>query len=96
MVNILNGGKHAGGKLKIQEFMILPSENFDTQTQIQAVCEVYYKLQKIEAFDRRIGVLNNVSGSEALTNISSSRRRKEEIYSGKGSKKESKGQRIRR
>ena len=43
MVNILNGGKHAGGKLKIQEFMILPSEDFDTQTKIQAVCEVYYK-----------------------------------------------------
>ena len=39
----------------------------------------YFKLQKIEAFDRRIGVLNNVSGSEALTNISSSRRRKEEL-----------------
>ena len=39
----------------------------------------YFKLQQIEAFDRRIGVLNNVSGSEALTNISSSRRRKEEL-----------------
>ncbi len=24
MVNILNGGKHAGGDLKIQEFMIVP------------------------------------------------------------------------
>ena len=24
MVNILNGGKHAGGDLKIQEFMIMP------------------------------------------------------------------------
>jgi enolase len=25
MVNILNGGKHAGGNLKIQEFMIMPN-----------------------------------------------------------------------
>ena len=27
MVNILNGGKHAGGNLKIQEFMIMPRED---------------------------------------------------------------------
>jgi len=47
MVNILNGGKHAGGKLKIQEFMIMPSQNLDTLKQIQAVCEIYYKLQKL-------------------------------------------------
>jgi len=39
----------------------------------------YYKLQQIEAFDRRIGVLGGVSGSNALTNISSSRRRRNEL-----------------
>ena len=39
----------------------------------------YYKLQQIEAFDRRIGVLNNVTGSDALTNISSSTRRRNEL-----------------
>ena len=39
----------------------------------------YYKLQRVEAFDRRVGVLESVSGSEALTNISSSKRRKEEL-----------------
>ena len=62
MVNILNGGKHAGGKLKIQEFMILPSEDFDTQTQIQAVCEVYYKLQKI--LIKKYGVQSKNVGDE--------------------------------
>ena len=25
MVNIINGGKHAGGDLRIQEFMIVPA-----------------------------------------------------------------------
>ena len=39
----------------------------------------YYKLQQIEAFDKRIGVLNSVSGSDALTNISSSTRRRNEL-----------------
>ncbi len=45
----------------------------------ERVRNFYYKLQQVEAFDRRIGVLNNVSGSEALTNISSSNRRKLEL-----------------
>ena len=62
MVNILNGGKHAGGKLKIQEFMIMPSENFDTQTQIQSVCEIYYKLQKI--LIKKYGVQSKNVGDE--------------------------------
>jgi|TARA_Y100000289_G_scaffold65409_1_gene78922 hypothetical protein len=45
----------------------------------ERVRNYYYKLQQIEAFDRRIGVLNNVSGSEALVNISSSARRRDEL-----------------
>ena len=41
MFNILNGGKHAGGKLAIQEFMIIPKgENFK-QTLLMA-SEIYH------------------------------------------------------
>lgn len=47
MVNILNGGKHAGGSLKIQEFMIMPSNTMDTLKQVQSICEVYYILKKL-------------------------------------------------
>lgn len=38
-----------------------------------------YKLQQIERFDSRISTLNNVSGSEALTNISQSQNRRDAI-----------------
>lgn len=37
MANILNGGKHAGGKLKIQEFMIVPAKNQLFSEQIRKV-----------------------------------------------------------
>lgn len=45
--NILNGGKHAGGKLKIQEFMISPSDNFPFPDQLRMASEVYHQLGKI-------------------------------------------------
>ena len=41
-----------------------------------------YKLQLIEGFDTRIATLESVSGSEALTNISQSRTRKNNVISG--------------
>lgn len=47
MVNILNGGKHAGGKLKIQEFMIMPRDDIDFKTKLQNVTHVYHKLGKL-------------------------------------------------
>ena len=47
MVNILNGGKHAGGNLKIQEFMIMPREDIDFRTKLENVTTVYHKLGKI-------------------------------------------------
>ena len=42
-MNIINGGKHAGNELSIQEFMIIPGglENFNEA--LRAACEVYYE-----------------------------------------------------
>ncbi|MBN2127096.1 MAG: phosphopyruvate hydratase [Candidatus Diapherotrites archaeon] len=45
--NIINGGKHAGGKLKAQEFMIAPvnAKSFTEGTQM--ISEVYHELKSI-------------------------------------------------
>ena len=42
--NILNGGKHAGGNLKIQEFMVNPRSDVPFPDQLRMVSEVYHKL----------------------------------------------------
>jgi enolase len=47
MVNILNGGKHAGGKLKIQEFMIIPVGDKSFAEALRKVTTVYHHLGKI-------------------------------------------------
>lgn len=47
LVNILNGGKHAGGKLKIQEFMIVPRGDVTFKEQLRIVTEVYHHLGSI-------------------------------------------------
>ena len=47
MVNILNGGKHAGGNLKIQEFMIMPREDMEFRKKMEYVTKVYHKLKII-------------------------------------------------
>ena len=46
MVNILNGGKHAGGDLMIQEFMVVPRVGPFKET-LRMVAEVYHALAKI-------------------------------------------------
>lgn len=46
MVNILNGGKHAGGDLMIQEFMIVPKVG-SFKENLRMVAEVYHHLAKI-------------------------------------------------
>ncbi len=46
MFNILNGGKHAGTKLAIQEFMIIPKGKTFQET-LQIACEIYHTLGKI-------------------------------------------------
>jgi len=45
MLNVINGGKHAGGNLKIQEFMLIP-HGFDKYSDaLRAACEVYQVLR---------------------------------------------------
>lgn len=47
MMNILNGGRHAGNNLDVQEFMILPvgAERFCVG--LRQCCEVYHALEKL-------------------------------------------------
>jgi enolase len=45
--NILNGGKHAGGNLKLQEFMVSPSPALPYPDQLRVVAEVYQTLGKL-------------------------------------------------
>lgn len=47
MVNILNGGKHAGGELRIQEFMIVPAGGRPFREMLRQVTEVYHALGKL-------------------------------------------------
>jgi len=47
LVNIINGGKHAGGELQIQEFMIVPRAGNTFKRNLQIITEVYHHLGKI-------------------------------------------------
>jgi len=47
MVNILNGGKHAGGDLQVQEFMIVPKAGNSFAENLRIVATVYHHLSKI-------------------------------------------------
>jgi len=60
--NILNGGKHAGGKLKIQEFMIAPTPKYPFPDQLRIAAEVYQKLGGILA--KELGVSSKNLGDE--------------------------------
>nr|BAC98826.1 enolase [Trichonympha agilis] len=42
--NILNGGKHAGGNLQIQEFMLTPNTKRSYPDQLRVIAEVYQHL----------------------------------------------------
>ncbi len=44
MLNILNGGKHAGNSLAIQEFMIIPKWPKDFRSAMEMACNVYHAL----------------------------------------------------
>ena len=46
MFNILNGGKHAGGNLALQEFMIMPEAKTFSET-LRIACEIYHALGSI-------------------------------------------------
>jgi enolase len=46
MLNVINGGKHAGGDLAIQEFMLMPMGFDNFSTGLRASAEVYQSLKK--------------------------------------------------
>ncbi|RLE78714.1 MAG: phosphopyruvate hydratase [Thermoprotei archaeon] len=45
LMNIINGGKHAGNLLSIQEFMIIPIGATSFREALQMACEIYYSLK---------------------------------------------------
>ena len=45
--NVINGGSHAGNKLAMQEFMILPTGATSFKEALQMGCEVYHKLKEV-------------------------------------------------
>ncbi|RLG24936.1 phosphopyruvate hydratase [Methanosarcinales archaeon] len=47
MLNVLNGGKHAGNKLSIQEFMVQPKGAKSFREALQMAAETYHALGKI-------------------------------------------------
>jgi len=47
MMNILNGGVHAGNNIDIQEFMIMPIGARSMKRAVRMCCEVYHCLKKI-------------------------------------------------
>ncbi|MHA1131937.1 MAG: phosphopyruvate hydratase [Candidatus Helarchaeota archaeon] len=49
MANIINGGKHAGNDLAIQEFMVLPVNFKNFHTAIRALSEIYHTLKELLA-----------------------------------------------
>jgi enolase len=46
-MNVINGGKHAGNALAMQEFMILPTGARTFKEALQMGCEVYHSLMKV-------------------------------------------------
>lgn len=60
--NILNGGKHAGGNLKLQEFMASPSRKYEFPDQLRIVAEVYHKLATL--LQKKYGVSAKNLGDE--------------------------------
>lgn len=58
LMNVINGGKHAGNELKIQEFMIVPvgARSFSEALRIGA--EVYYSLRKHLVSKYGLGAVN--------------------------------------
>lgn len=45
-MNVINGGAHAGNKLNIQEFMVVPVKFRAFSESLQAGCEIYYQLKE--------------------------------------------------
>ncbi len=58
MLNIINGGKHAGGNLKIQEFMIIPAGAPSFSECLRMSSEVYMSLKSMLKKKYGVGAIN--------------------------------------
>jgi len=58
MLNIINGGKHAGSDLKIQEFMIAPTGARNFREAMRMAAEVYHSLKGILKKNYGKGAIN--------------------------------------
>lgn len=58
MLNIINGGKHAGGNLKIQEFMIIPAGAKSFSECLRMSSEVYMSLKSLLKKKYGVGAIN--------------------------------------
>ena len=58
MLNIINGGKHAGGNLKIQEFMIIPAGAKSFSECLRMSSEVYISLKSLLKKKYGVGAIN--------------------------------------
>ena len=58
MLNIINGGKHAGGNLKIQEFMIIPAGAKTFSDCLRMSSEVYMSLKSMLKKKYGVGAIN--------------------------------------
>ncbi|KAL6307728.1 enolase [Sparassis latifolia] len=76
--NVINGGKHAGNKLAIQEFMILPTGAKSFAEAMKMATETYHTLKKVISAKYGIDAVNvgdeggfapNVSGAEEALDL---------------------------
>ena len=58
MLNIINGGKHAGGNLKIQEFMIVPAGAKTFSDCLMMSSEIYMSLKSMLKKKYGVGAIN--------------------------------------
>ncbi|WP_400149992.1 phosphopyruvate hydratase [Candidatus Methanarcanum hacksteinii] len=58
MLNIINGGNHAGGNLKIQEFMIIPAGAKSFSECLRMSSEVYMSLKSLLKKKYGVGAIN--------------------------------------
>ncbi len=81
LMNIINGGKHAGSNLAIQEFMIVPAKFNSFKEALRAGCEIYMELRnylknKYGVFAINVGdeggfvppISNTIEALEAIEN----------------------------
>lgn len=61
-LNIINGGKHAGNGLSVQEFMIIPAKMECFSDGLRAACEIYQDLK--ERLTRKYGRTSRNVGDE--------------------------------